>query len=122
MPVSGNPDRNSKEAAATPPPSGMATAHDDAKAGLTPSDATILSVNNIEVVYNHVILVLKGVSLEVPRGSIVALLGAYGAGKTTTLKAVSTLLHAERGEVSKGSIHFDGIEMFGHRSNRWITG
>jgi branched-chain amino acid transport system ATP-binding protein len=70
----------------------------------------ILSVNNIEVIYDHVILVLKGVSLEVPRGGIVALLGANGAGKTTTLKAISNLLHAERGEVSKGSIHFDGIE------------
>ena len=70
----------------------------------------ILSLNNIEVIYDHVILVLKGVSLEVPRGGIVALLGANGAGKTTTLKAISNLLHAERGEVSKGSIHFDGIE------------
>jgi branched-chain amino acid transport system ATP-binding protein len=70
----------------------------------------ILSVNNIEVIYDHVILVLKGVSLDVPRGGIVALLGANGAGKTTTLKAISNLLHAERGEVSKGSIHFDGIE------------
>jgi branched-chain amino acid transport system ATP-binding protein len=70
----------------------------------------ILSLNNIEVIYDHVILVLKGVSLHVPRGGIVALLGANGAGKTTTLKAISNLLHAERGEVSKGSIHFDGIE------------
>jgi branched-chain amino acid transport system ATP-binding protein len=75
----------------------------------------ILSVNNIEVIYDHVILVLKGVSMEVPRGGIVALLGANGAGKTTTLKAVSNLLHAERGEVSKGSIHFDGIEI--HRQS-----
>jgi len=71
----------------------------------------VLSVNNIEVVYNHVILVLKGVSLEVPRGGIVALLGANGAGKTTTLKAISNLLHAERGEVTKGTILFDGIEV-----------
>ena len=71
----------------------------------------ILSLNNIEVIYDHVILVLKGVSLEVPRGGIVALLGANGAGKTTALKAISNLLHAERGEVSKGSIHFDGIEV-----------
>ena len=70
----------------------------------------ILSINNIEVIYDHVILVLKGVSLDVPRGGIVALLGANGAGKTTTLKAISNLLHAERGEVSKGTIHFDGIE------------
>jgi branched-chain amino acid transport system ATP-binding protein len=73
--------------------------------------AMFLSVNNIEVVYSHVILVLKGVSLDVPRGGIVALLGANGAGKTTTLKAVSNLLHAERGEVTKGSILFDGVEV-----------
>jgi len=71
----------------------------------------ILSVNNIEVVYDHVILVLKGVSLDVPRGGIVALLGANGAGKTTTLKAISNLLHSERGEVTKGSIVFDGEEV-----------
>jgi branched-chain amino acid transport system ATP-binding protein len=66
-----------------------------------------LSVNNIEVIYNHVILVLKGVSLKVEKGRIVALLGANGAGKTTTLKAISNLLRAERGEVTKGSIEFD---------------
>ncbi len=71
----------------------------------------ILALNNIEVVYDHVILVLKGVSLEVARGGIVALLGANGAGKTTTLKAISNLLHAERGEVTKGSIVFDGEEV-----------
>jgi branched-chain amino acid transport system ATP-binding protein len=71
----------------------------------------ILSVNNIEVVYDHVILVLKGVSLDVPKGGIVALLGANGAGKTTTLKAISNLLHAERGEVTKGSIEFEGGEV-----------
>jgi branched-chain amino acid transport system ATP-binding protein len=70
-----------------------------------------LTVNNIEVVYSRVILVLKGVSLTVPRGGIVALLGANGAGKTTTLKAISNLLHAERGEVTKGSIHLDGQEV-----------
>jgi branched-chain amino acid transport system ATP-binding protein len=68
----------------------------------------MLSVNGIEVIYNHVILVLKGVSLEVPEGGIVALLGANGAGKTTTLKAISNLLRAERGEVTKGSIAFRG--------------
>ena len=68
----------------------------------------ILRVNNIEVIYDHVILVLKGVSLDVPKGGIVALLGANGAGKTTTLKAISNLLHAERGDVTKGSIVFDG--------------
>ena len=67
-----------------------------------------LSVNNVEVIYDHVILVLKGVSLEVPEGGIVALLGANGAGKTTTLKAISNLLHAERGEVTKGTIEFRG--------------
>ena len=71
----------------------------------------ILSVNNIEVIYDHVILVLKGVSLEVPKGGIVALLGANGAGKTTTLKAISNLLHAERGDVTKGSIEFEGAEV-----------
>jgi branched-chain amino acid transport system ATP-binding protein len=68
----------------------------------------LLEVNGIEVIYNHVILVLKGVSLNVPEGGIVALLGANGAGKTTTLKAVSNLLHAERGEVTKGLIEFRG--------------
>ncbi|MDA0997702.1 MAG: ABC transporter ATP-binding protein [Proteobacteria bacterium] len=68
----------------------------------------LLSVNSIEVIYNHVILVLKGVSLEVPAGKIVAILGANGAGKTTTLKAISNLLHAERGEVTKGAIIYDG--------------
>ena len=69
---------------------------------------TMLTVNGIEVIYNHVILVLKGVSLTVPEGGIVALLGANGAGKTTTLKAISNLLRAERGEVTKGYIEFQG--------------
>jgi branched-chain amino acid transport system ATP-binding protein len=69
---------------------------------------TILAVNNIEVIYDHVILVLKGVSLSVPRGGIVAILGANGAGKTTTRKAISNLLRTERGEVTKGSIEFEG--------------
>ncbi len=73
--------------------------------------ASFLSVNNIEVVYSSVILVLKGVSLAVPKGGIVALLGANGAGKTTTLKAISNLLHAERGEVTKGAIVFDGEQV-----------
>ena len=68
----------------------------------------ILAVQNIEVVYDHVILVLKGVSLSVPRGGVVALLGANGAGKSTTLKAISNLLRAERGEVTKGAITFNG--------------
>ncbi|MEO3384738.1 ABC transporter ATP-binding protein [Mesorhizobium sp. CAU 1741] len=71
----------------------------------------ILSVNSIEVIYDHVILVLKGVSLSVPRGGITALLGANGAGKTTTLKAISNLLHAERGEVTKGTIVFEGDQV-----------
>jgi len=60
-----------------------------------------LSVNNIEVIYDHVILVLKGVSLQVPQGKIVALLGANGAGKSTTLKTISTLLRGERGDVTR---------------------
>ncbi|MEM7546271.1 MAG: ABC transporter ATP-binding protein [Pseudomonadota bacterium] len=69
---------------------------------------TLLEVNNIEVIYNHVILVLKGVSLTVPKGGITALLGGNGAGKTTTLKAISNLLHSERGEVTKGAIRYRG--------------
>jgi len=73
--------------------------------------APILSLNNIEVVYDRVILVLKGVSLAVSSGGIVALLGANGAGKTTTLKAISNLLRSERGEVTKGAIVFDGAEV-----------
>jgi branched-chain amino acid transport system ATP-binding protein len=73
-----------------------------------PTEETLLEVNNIEVIYNHVILVLKGVSLNVPKGGITALLGGNGAGKTTTLKAVSNLLHSERGEVTKGSISYRG--------------
>ncbi len=72
---------------------------------------TLLEVNNIEVIYNHVILVLKGVSLSVPQGGITALLGGNGAGKTTTLKAISNLLHSERGEVTKGSISYRGTEV-----------
>ena len=86
-------------------------------AAMQPAPATmdtaenILAVNNIEVVYDHVILVLKGVSLDVPKGDIVALLGANGAGKTTTLKAISNLLRAERGDVTKGTIAFDGTEV-----------
>ena len=69
---------------------------------------TLLEVNNVEVIYNHVILVLKGVSLTVPKGGIIALLGGNGAGKTTTLKAVSNLLRSERGEVTKGSVLYRG--------------
>ncbi|NYT75562.1 ABC transporter ATP-binding protein [Alcaligenaceae bacterium] len=74
----------------------------------TPEQTILLNVNGIEVIYNHVILVLKGVSLCVPEGKIVALLGANGAGKTTTLRAVSNLLRAERGDVTKGSIDYRG--------------
>jgi len=76
-----------------------------------PARAIALSINNIEVIYDHVILVLRGVSLDVPKGGIVALLGANGAGKTTTLKAISNLLHAERGDVTKGAIVFEGAEV-----------
>ena len=89
----------------------MASVAQPDAAALAPAADAILSLNNIEVVYDHVILVLKGVSLDVPRGHIVALLGANGAGKTTTLKALSNLLNAERGEVTKGSIVFDGAQV-----------
>jgi branched-chain amino acid transport system ATP-binding protein len=76
-----------------------------------PQTGPLLRVNNIEVIYDHVILVLKGVSLEVPEGGIVALLGANGAGKTTTIKAISNLLGAERGEVTKGAIEYLGARV-----------
>jgi branched-chain amino acid transport system ATP-binding protein len=75
---------------------------------VTNTDNALLDVNNVEVIYDHVILVLKGVSLQVPEGGIVALLGANGAGKTTTLKAVSNLLRSERGDITKGSIRYAG--------------
>jgi branched-chain amino acid transport system ATP-binding protein len=80
------------------------------------SDAArpLLVVNNIEVIYDHVILVLKGVSLQVPEGGIVALLGANGAGKSTTLKAISGLLRTERGDVTKGSVEFQGQAIHRH--------
>jgi branched-chain amino acid transport system ATP-binding protein len=97
----------SKEAV-IPPPSRLAAASNTAA---VTEAAPILSLNNIEVVYDHVILVLKGVSLQVSAGEIVALLGANGAGKSTTLKAISNLLSAERGEVTKGSIIFDGAQV-----------
>ena len=80
----------------------------------------LLEVENVEVVYDHVILVLKGVSLRVPAGGIVALLGANGAGKTTTLKAISNLLQAERGEVTRGAIRFDGQRVDGLRPNEMV--
>src|SRR5262245_63940048 len=75
--------------------------------------APLLSVNNIEVIYDDVILVLRGLSLEVPKGAIVALLGANGAGKSTTLKAISGLLKTEDGEVTRGDILFDGQRING---------
>lgn len=86
----------------------MSTLILDQQTAVAPATDNILSLNNIEVIYDHVILVLKGVSLNVPRQGIVAILGANGAGKTTTLKAISNLLKAERGEVTKGSIVFEG--------------
>jgi len=89
------------------------------KAAVSPADA-ILSVKNIEVIYDRVILVLKGVSLDVPRGGIVALLGANGAGKSTTLKAISNLLHGERGTVNKGAIVFDGVEVHNRSPNELV--
>jgi branched-chain amino acid transport system ATP-binding protein len=84
-----------------------------ATASQQPSTTPIVEVNNIEVIYDHVILVLKGVSLSVPKGGIVAILGANGAGKTTTLRSISNLLKAERGEVTKGSITFKGERIDG---------
>ena len=77
------------------------------------AEDALLEVNNIEVIYNHVILVLKGVSLSVPKGGITALLGGNGAGKTTTLKAISNLLRSERGDVTKGSILYKGDRIQG---------
>ena len=77
----------------------------------------ILAVKNVEVIYDHVILVLKGVSLEVQQGGIVALLGANGAGKSTTLKAISNLIKSERGDVTKGSIEFKGERVDGLTPN-----
>jgi branched-chain amino acid transport system ATP-binding protein len=116
MSVPAGTDRH--ERAAPPPPAAAATKTDGVAAAA--AAAPILSVNNIEVVYDHVILVLKGVSLEVPKGEIVALLGANGAGKSTTLKAISNLLSAERGEVTKGSIVFDGAEVHALTPNELV--
>jgi branched-chain amino acid transport system ATP-binding protein len=113
--MSVQPDRSLEEAAAPPP---LASRADEAAKAA--ESAAILSVNNIEVVYDHVILVLKGVSLQVPRGQIVALLGANGAGKSTTLKAISNLLAAERGEVTKGSIMFVGAEVHALSPNELV--
>jgi len=89
-----------------------------AQPAATPETAkAILAVKNIEVIYDHVILVLKGVSLEVRSGGIVALLGANGAGKSTTLKAISNLIRSERGDVTKGSIEFKGERVDGLTPN-----
>jgi branched-chain amino acid transport system ATP-binding protein len=96
------------------------TAQSTTAPAATTTATPILVVNNIEVIYDHVILVLKGVSLGVPKGGIVALLGANGAGKTTTLKAISNLLHSERGEVTKGSIVFDGEEVQARSPNELV--
>src|SRR5436305_284807 len=86
----------------------MVALADEDRAARLAAGGALLRVNNIEVIYDHVILVLKGVSLEVREGGIVALLGANGAGKTTTLKAISNLLRAERGDVTKGTIEYHG--------------
>jgi len=101
----------------------MALSSESASAVATPPEASapILDVSNIEVIYDHVILVLKGVSLAVPQGGIVALLGANGAGKTTTRKAISNLLRAARGEVTKGSIRFDGERVEAMSPNALVT-
>ena len=90
--------------------SGPTTAPAGAAAAAPAGDA-LLSLNNVEVIYDDVILVLRGLSLEVPRGQVVALLGSNGAGKSTTLKAVSGLLPSEHGEVTDGSIVFDGQDI-----------
>lgn len=100
----------------------MSTGADTAQetVGANEGADSLLFVNNIEVIYDHVILVLKGVSLEVPKGGVVAILGANGAGKTTTLKAISNLLHAERGEVTKGSIIYDGEKVEASSPNELV--
>src|ERR1044071_6226224 len=85
----------------------------DRPAPAAPAAAPLLNVRNIEVVYDKVILVLRGLSLDVPKGAIVALLGANGAGKSTTLKAISGLLKTEDGEVIRGEILFDGERING---------
>jgi len=92
-----------------------------AAAGEPAAAEALLKVSNIEVIYDHVILVLKGVSLSVPKRGIVALLGANGAGKTTTLKAISNLLRAERGEVTKGQITFAGKRIDGMTPHELVS-
>jgi len=93
----------------------------DASAPACAEAGALLRVNNIEVIYDHVILVLKGVSLEVSEGKIVALLGANGAGKSTTLKAISNLLSAERGVVAKGSITLRGEDVHNLSPNELVN-
>src|SRR5207302_5680598 len=93
---------------------------DTARAAPAAATAPLLSVRNIEVVYDDVILVLRGLSLEVPQGAIVALLGANGAGKSTTLKAISGLLKTEEGEVTRGEIIFDGERIDGIDPDRIV--
>jgi len=87
---------------------------------MTTTDMPLLQVERIEVVYDHVILALRGVSIEVPRGGIVALLGANGAGKTTTLKAISRLLEAERGTVTGGDVRYEGASVLQHGPDRLV--
>jgi branched-chain amino acid transport system ATP-binding protein len=89
---------------------------------MSASTKNILEVKNIEVIYDGVILALHDVSLAVPKGQIVALLGANGAGKSTTLKSISTMLASERGKVTKGSIHYDGILIAGAYSRKLSRG
>ncbi|MDF1793987.1 MAG: ABC transporter ATP-binding protein [Thalassobaculaceae bacterium] len=98
----------------------MSAAETDRPAAAPGAEAPLLKVNNIEVIYDHVILVLRGISLEVPKGGVVAILGANGAGKTTTLKAISNLLGTERGEVTKGTIEFDGVNVEASSPNELV--
>src|SRR4030088_1219862 len=91
----------------------MTEATEIVRTPLAAAPAPLLAVNNVEVVYDDVILVLRGLSLSVPRGAIVALLGANGAGKSTTLKAISGLLKTEDGEVTRGEIVFNGERIDG---------
>src|ERR1700755_3416839 len=91
----------------------MTDAIDIARPSTAPATSPLLAVRNIEVVYDDVILVLRGLSLDVPKGAIVALLGANGAGKSTTLKAISGLLKTEDGEVTRGEILFEGERING---------
>ena len=90
------------------------------KAAPSVAEPPLLEVNNIEVVYNDVILVLRGLSLAVPKGKIVALLGANGAGKSTTLKAISGLLKTEEGEVTRGEIRFAGERLNGIEAHQIV--